>query len=413
MADLIERRSSFASPDEWMINFFGGGVETDSGITVSEDTALNCMAVASCITLIAGTGASLPLHVYKRLPNGGKERAFNHSLYSKLHDVANSEMTAYQLRETRLGHLATWGNAYSYINWNGAGQVEEIWPLRPDLMIVERVGGKLTYKYNMLSGKKYVWPAWRIWHTRWFSRDGIIGMTPIALAREGIGLALATEKFGGKYFGAGTQLPGVVEYPGKLKDPKKFIDGWNAMRKALSKNQLLMILEEGMSFKDVGIKPEDAQFLQTRRFQDVKIAGFYHVPPHLIGELEHATYTNIEEQQIEWVINLGAFWLCREEQEARRCLLTETERQTYFIEHNMEGLLRGNTAARFAAYQTAWQNSWMNADQILAKENMNPLPDGQGKKYWAPLNFAPIDDPARSLQPRQEGRADTEVSECR
>jgi len=406
MADLIERRSSFASPDEWMINFFGGGVETDSGITVSEDTALNCMAVASCVTLIAGTAASLPLHVYKRLPGGGKERATNHPLYPILHDVANSEMTALQLRETLAGHLALRGVSYGYINWNRAGQVEEIWPLRPDLMTVERVGGKLTYKYQMLSGKKYAWPAWRIWHTRWFSKDGITGLSPISLAREGIGLALATEKFGGKYFGAGTQVPGVVEYPAKIKDTKKFIDGWNATRKALSKNQLLMILEEGMTFKDVGIKPEDAQFLQTRRFQDVKIAGFYHVPPHKIGELEHATYTNIEHQQIEWVINLMVFWLSRIEQEASRCLLTATERKTYFIEHVVDGLLRGDIAARFGAYQTAWQNSWMNADQILAKENMNPLPDGLGKKHWAPLNFAPIDEPARSLQPRQEGRAD-------
>jgi len=400
----IEIRSGLAQPESWLIDALVGS-KAVSGVNVTPAKALQSAAVFACVRVIAETVASLPLPVYRRLQGRGKERAADFYLYPILHDQPNPEMTSFELRETLMGHLCLWGNAYCEIVRDGAGRVRELWPLRPDKMSVKRENGQLVYDYQLPDGQVIRLRQSQVFHIRALSGDGIIGYSPISTVREAIGLALATEEFGARFFGNGTHPGLVVSHPGKLSDQahKNLKQDLTEKYSGLGKAHRILLLEEGMSVEKIGIPPEDAQFLETRKFQLNEICRIFRVPPHLVGDLERATFSNIEHQSIEFVIHTIRPWLVRWEQAIRRDLFLPSEKSTYFAEFLVDGLLRGDIKSRYDAYAVGRQNGWLSADDIRELENMNPLPDGQGKVYLVPLNMVPADSvSAPPQQPTQE-----------
>ena len=293
-----------------------------------------------------------------------------------------------------MGHVLMWGNAYAEIEFNNAGRPIALWPLRPDRVTPRRTpGGELYYEVRSSSGGVVNLLPDRILHFKGLGEDGLVGYSVIHMARESIGLGLATERFGAKFFGSGAQPGAVLQHPQKLSDAA--YDRLKADREArhagLDHAHELMILEEGMTWEKIGIPPEDAQFLETRKFQVTDIARWFNVPPHKLKDLERATFSNIEEQNIEFVQDSLLPWLITIEQECDYKLFSPSEREELFVEHVVSGLLRGDTQRRFAAYAVGRQWGWLSANDVREMENMNPLPDEQGDVYMVPVNMASAD----------------------
>lgn len=391
LTQVFERRA-LDMPEGWQARVWGMG-ETPAGVDVTPDSSLQYSAVLACVRVLAEDVASLPLILYRRMQPRGKERATAHPLYRLLHDAPNPEMTSLEFRETLMGHLALWGNGYAEKEFDRAGRVMGLWPLRPDKMRVTRAaGGALSYEYRLPDGKTQILPAARVMHLRGLGTNGITGYSPIALARNAVGLGLAAEEFGSRFFGNGARPQLVLIHPGQLtpEGQENLRTSWRKQHEGLSKAHRVAVLEEGITVKEIGIPPEDAQFLQTRRFQAVEIARIYRVPPHKIQDLERATFSNIEHQSIEYVTGTLQPWLVRWEQAIRRDLLMEAERESFFAEHLIAGLLRGDTISRFQAYAMGRQNGWLSANDIRELENMNPIEGGD--VYLSPLNMMPAPD---------------------
>ncbi|HFD40870.1 MAG TPA: phage portal protein [Anaerolineae bacterium] len=399
------------TPPGWVDSL--SGWETATGLRINPDNSLEIGAVYACVRVLSESVAQLPLLLYRSRADGSRERARTHRLYQLLRYQPNPEMTAFEFREALMGHLLTWGNAYAEIEFDGAGRVLALWPLRPDRMRVERgEGGGLRYIYRLsrpdadTGDLEKSLAAWRVFHLRGLSSDGIIGYSPVRLQRLGISLARATEEFGGRFFGNDARPGGVLEHPGHLSDDahERLRKSWETRHQGLSRSHRLAILEEGMKFHEIGLPPEDAQFLGTRKYQRSEIAGWFRVPPHMIGDLERATFSNIEHQGIEFVTASLAPWLVRWEQRIWAQLLSSRERaEGYFAEHLVDSLLRGDIQSRYAAYAQGRQNGWLSANDIRRLENMDPIPGGD--VYLVPLNMIPAGQAGAlgSLEGRGEG----------
>jgi len=389
ISEFIEKRYSLADIGR-EISQSWRNYDSATGIKVTEETALQTTAVYACVTLIAQTLAELPLQVFKRIPPRGKELAVDYHLYSLLHDNPNPEMPSFQMRETMQGHILLRGNAYAEIDWDErTGQARGIWPLRPDRMRLFRDKGKLYYIYTTSDGQEHILPSYRVWHIPGFGYDGLMGYTPIKLSREAIGLSRATEEFGARFFGQGTHVGGIIQYPGKLKDEglKRYKESVNEAYSGLGKSHRLLLLEEGMQWQKVGIDPDDAQFLETRKFQLNEICRFYRVPPHLVSDTAPTTSwgTGIEQQNIGFLQYTIQPWLTRWEQWAHMKLMGPEDRKKYFVEFLVQGLLRGDAKSRSEYYNQRFMIGSMSPNDIRAKENENPI-DG-GDKYYIPLNM--------------------------
>lgn len=363
---------------------------TASGITVTPDTALRNTAVLAAVRVLSESVASLPLLTYERVDRG-KRRAPEHWLYTLLHDAPNPEMTAFEWRELGMVHLTLWGNFYNEIEFNRAGRPVALWPLRPDTMTIVREGTGLVYRYAFGS-QSYDLPAERVFHVRGMGGDGIRGYSLVSLAREAIALGLAAQEFGSRFFGNGA-VPGIVlQHPGDLGDEayKRLKNSWNERHQGLEGAQRVAILEEGMTVEKIGIPPEDAQFLATRQFQVSEVARMFRIPPHMLMDLERATFSNIEHQAIDFVVHTLRPWLVRWEQAIGRQLLTPAELKRYVVEFLVDGLLRGDTVSRFQAYSIGRQWGWLSANEIRAFENANPVEGGD--EYLVPMNMVSSTD---------------------
>lgn len=386
---FFEKRAHPSQADEWLIQALAGAMDTSTGVTVTPQTALQSSAVFACVRLLAETISSLPLPLYRRLDGDGKAKAIDHPLYSILHDLPNPEMTSMQLRETLITHQALWGNGFAEIEYNNAGQVRGLWPIPPWLMTIRRINRQLVYDVSMPVGPVARLPWGRVMHIPALGIDGVVGLSPITLARQAVGLALGTEEFGAKFFGNGARPGVVLEHPGQLSEDaqKRLRKSIEDRHQGLSNAHRMMLLEEGMQLKEVGIPPEDAQFLETRRFQTAEIARMFNVPPHMIGDLDRATFNNIEQLSLEFVIYSIRPWLVRWEQAILRDLLSEADRRELFAEHTVNGLLRGDIASRYNAYAIGRQWGWLSANDVRKLENMNPVAGGED--YLTPLNMVP------------------------
>ncbi|MDW7659232.1 MAG: phage portal protein [Bacillota bacterium] len=367
--------------------FFGS---TTSGKTVNERTALQTTAVYACVRILAETIASLPLHTY-RYTDRGKEKALEHPLYYLLHNEPNSEMTSFVFRETLMSHLLLWGNAYAQIIRDGRGQVLALYPLLPDKMTVDRAaGGEIIYQYRTDRGM-YFLRRDEVLHIPGLGFDGLIGYSPVAMAKNAIGMAIATEEYGASFFANGANPGGVLEHPGVVKDPKRVRESWNAVYQGSSNAHRVAVLEEGMKFQAIGIPPEQAQFLETRKFQINEIARVFRIPPHMLADLEKSSFSNIEQQSLEFVKYTLDPWVIRWEMSIQKALFSTAEKQQYFVRFNLDGLLRGDYASRMTGYATGRQNGWLSSNDIRELENMNPIPAGLGGDlYLVNGNMLPL-----------------------
>jgi HK97 family phage portal protein len=368
--------------------FFGS---TSAGKPVNEHTAMQMTAVYSCVRILSETLAGLPLHVYRYNGSGGKEKNLKHPLYKLLHDEPNPEMTSFAFRETLMSHLLLWGNAYAQIIRNARGEVIALYPLMPNKMTVDRdSSGRLFYLYQRSAevapslGKEnqvYLAPS-DVLHIPGLGFDGLVGYSPIAMAKNAVGLAIATEEFGAKFFANGAAPGGVLEHPGTIKDPQKVKESWNAAYQGSANAHRVAVLEEGMKYQPIGISPEQAQFLETRKFQINEIARIFRVPPHMLADLEKSSFSNIEQQSLEFVKYTLDPWVVRWEQSMCRALLMESEKPTVFIKFNVDGLLRGDYVSRMSGYATARQNGWMSANDIRELENLDRIPPELGGNLY-------------------------------
>lgn len=365
-------------------SFFLG--TSSAGKRVNERTALQMTAVYSCVRVLSEAIAGLPVHVYKLNNKGGKEKATDHPLYFLLHDEPNPEMTSFAFRETLMTHLLLWGNAYAQVIRNGKGEVIGLYPLMPNRMNVDRdQNGQLYYEYMVsqedaptMKGTTVKLPPSEVLHVPGLGFDGVIGYSPIAMAKNAIGLAIATEEYGSKFFANGAAPSGVLEHPGVLKDPAKIRDSWTQTFGGSANSGKIAVLEEGMRYSPISIPPEQAQFLETRKFQIEEIARIFRVPLHMIGSLEHSTFSNIEHQSLDFVKFTLSPWISRWEQSIARTLLRPEEKSEYFVKFNVDGLLRGDYQSRMNGYATARQNGWMSANDIRELENLDRIPEEEG-----------------------------------
>ena len=397
--------------------FLGGSI---SGKNVNERSAMQMTAVYSCVRILSEAVAGLPLHLYRYDADGSKEKAVDNPLYFLLHDEPNPEMTSFVFRETLMTHLLLWGNGYAQIIRNGKGEVVALYPLMPNRMTVDRDDkGQLYYEYQTSSDDAKITKGGTVrlkptdvLHIPGLGFDGLVGYSPIAMAKNAIGMAIACEEYGAKFFANGATPGGLLEYPGTVKDPERVRESWNKGFGGSSNSNKVAILEEGMKYTPISISPNEAQFLETRKFQINEIARIFRVPPHLVGDLEKSSFSNIEQQSLEFVKYTLEPWLIRWEQSMARVLISQNDKADYFIKFNVDGLLRGDYASRMSGYATARQNGWMSANDIRELENLDRIPaeDG-GDLYLINGNMTKLADAGIFAAGGKEENSDEEVLE--
>jgi len=359
---------------------------SSSGTLVNEETALQTAPVYACVRVISETIASLPLHVYEYTDTGTKLLR-DHYLFPILHDIPNPEMTSFNFRETLMTHLLLYGNAYAQIVRNGAGRVEALYPLLPNKMDVHRNdAGELYYTYwrerddtrpDDKTGA-VVLRRDQVLHIASLSMNALVGMSPISLSRNTVGMCIATEQFGADFFANGATPGGVLEHTGRVRDPDDLREGWNAIFQGVGNSNQIAVLEDGLSYKPISAKPEEAQFLETRKYQLNEIARIFRVPPHMIGDLDKSSFNNIEQQSLEFVKYCISPWVARWEQALYRALVLPSERGKITIKFNLDGLLRGDYVTRINGHRVAINSGFMTANEARRLENMNDIPDEQG-----------------------------------
>ena len=372
---------------------------TSAGRPVTVRSAMQMTAVYSCVRILAEAIAGLPLHVYRLKDGGGKEKAVDHSLYRLLHDEPNPEMTSFVFRETLMTHLLLWGNAFAQIVRNGLGEVIGLYPLQPNRMSVGRDldTKRLYYEYQTSWDE----PAGEykiirltpndVLHVPGLGFDGLVGYSPIAMAKNAIGLAQATEDYGASFFANGAAPGGVLEHPGTIKDPSRVRESWQQTFGGARNGNKVAVLEEGMKYTPISVSPEQAQFLETRKFQLNEIARIFRIPPHMIGDLEKSSFSNIEQQSLEFVKYTLDPWVIRWEQAITKTLLNPREKQQLFVKFNVEGLLRGDYQSRMEGYAVARQNGWMSANDIRELENLDRISEVDGGDlYLVNGNMLPL-----------------------
>lgn len=360
-----------------------GGGGSKAGVYINEENSMRYAAVQACVRVLSEDIAALPLYLYRRTGQGGKERASGHPLYRILRMTPNPEMTAISFKEALMVNVLLTGNAYAFIEMNGAGRVIALWPMVSSDVTPYRSGsGAIRYRAGSVDLS-----AAEVLHIPGLGFDGLVGMSPITYARESIGLGLAAEQFGGQFFKNGTHLGGVISVPTKLSDEafERTKTQFQQMYRGLQNAHGVPLLEGGATYQQIGIAPEDAQFLETRKYQRSEIAGIFRVPPHMLGDLEHATFSNIEHQDISYLQRSLLPWLTRIEQAMTVKLLTAEEQKEYVIEHETGSFMRGDTKSRFEAYAIGITNGILSVNEARGKENLNPV-DG-GDEILRPLNM--------------------------
>ena len=402
---LLKRNTQSGHPSSHTLaSIFGAGSTSYTGRSVTLHESMTLSSVYSAIRLLSWSTAMLPLITYRR-EGSGKARAVDEPIYGLLKDQANPEMTAFEFRSTLMAHVVATGNAYAEIEWSESGVPVALWPLNPARMVVKReAGGALRYRYTLPDGGEASLPSWRVHHVRGLASDGVVGYSPVKLAMQAIGLGLATEEFGARFFGNGARPGIVLKYPGELSDEAqaRIVKSWNAESGGLGNSHRVKILEDGLDLQTVGVPPEEAQFLDTRKFQVTEVARWFNVPPHMIADMSGATFSNIEEQGVEFVTYSLGPWLVNVEQALTRDLLTDEQRKSLFVEHLVDGLMRGKTSERYASYSSALQAGWMSPNEVRAMENLNPFEGGD--TYLTPLNMVPAGEEQSQRQDQEQSQ---------
>ncbi|NBW14511.1 MAG: phage portal protein [Caulobacteraceae bacterium] len=372
-----------------------GGNRNPSGVRIDPETALRSTVVLACVRVLSSSVAGLPLHLYRRLPNGGKEIAREVPLYRILHERPNGWQTSYEWREQIMLHLLTHGQAFVEIA--GAGPATQLIVLHPSRMQVERIeNGRLRYRYREDRGTETIYSQDAIMHLRWLSDDGVNGMVPVELARDAIGLARACEIHGASFFGNGAR-PGVVlstDSTISAEAAEALRNGWERMHRGSERSHRTAVLQGGLKPIEIGGgNMQESQFLETRRFAVEECARVWGVPPHLVGDLSRSSFSNIEQQSIDFVTNGLMPWLRRIESAIARDLITD---DSLFAEFDTRGLLRADAAGRSAYFNTLWNLGVASVNEIRAWENMNPVEGGDVR--FVQLNMTTLDKAAAAAE---------------
>lgn len=403
-------KSDAANPSEWLINWVRGGGPTASGESVSPTSAMRIGAVFACVRVVSEDVAKLPLILYRRRNDGGKDRATDHPLYQLLGSQPNPRQTSFEWREQQQAHIELRGNAYNYIDRDGRGRPRLLLPMYPDrTTVLKAEDGTPFYRYQPDRGNAEIYSASEVLHPRGLSVDGgYTGLSTIAQAREAIGMAAAAEKYGAQFFANDAQPRGILYHPNTLGDKAQanVTKSWQEDKSKKDRHKIA-VLEEGMRYQQLGLSNDEAQFLETRNLQREEIAGFFRVPQHKIGILTRSTFSNIEQQALEYVTDSLLPRLRRCEERYNTTLLSASEQKDYFFEHLVDGLLRADIAARYTAYQIAFINGFLNSNEIRAIENRNPRPGGD--EFRVPANTLPSDgkSPAPATTPAETDPSET------
>lgn len=397
---LVEKRatytaalSSLKDPGTFLLDWFRGGRKSASGVDVTEESALASTAVFACVRILSETLATIPVKVFQRQEDGGRREAREHHLWPLIHEAPNPEMTSFAWRETQMGHVVSWGNGYAAISFNGRGQPSALWPLRPDRTFPKRENKVLRYIHRDASGAEDtpLRPD-QVLHVAGLGFDGLVGYSPIGLHRDAIGLGLAAAEHGARLFANQARPAGILKVDKRLgaKARKNLKASWEAYHRGLGDQaHRIAVLEEGISWQQVGFPPEDLQYLGLRKFEVAEIARIFRMQLHKIAEMDRATFSNIEQQAIEHVVDTILPWVVRWEQELNRKLLTPVERAAgFFIAFVVDGLLRGDFETRMKGYAIAVSNGLFSRNEVRAMEN-KPFREG-GDELTIQINMGSL-----------------------
>lgn len=388
-------------PVMWTIDsLVGGGQRSTAGQTVNADNAMQLAVYAACVRNISEDIAKLPLHVYRRLDPRGKERAQEHPLYKILHDAPNPETTSFSFRETLQAHALTWGNGYAEIERNALGQPIALWPIHPGRVCCYREDGEVYYRIRNNDGTHTDFPQRNFFHIHGLGGDALCGYSVIRAASEAVGLGIATQKFSAAFFGNGAHHGLALVHPARLKPEAQaeLRDSWIRQHGGADNAHGVTVLHSGIKLERTTVAPEEAQMLESRQFSNAEICRFFRMPLHKIQELEGTNFASIEHLSIEYVGDTLMPWCVRWESEIARKLFG-TEERTYFAEHLLAGLLRGDMAARAAYFLTRFNIGSLSPDDIREIENENPIPGDAGKKYYMQVNMTTLDKIASAPAP--------------
>lgn len=408
-------RSGYGEPAAFLTDLFGGRASL-AGTSVTPETATAAPAVLNAVTLIAKTIASLPLHLLKKRSDRGTDEAREHPLFRLVCQQPNPLMTSFEFRELLAVHLELWGNFFAHIETSRAGRIVGLWPLHPSqvTMLLSPDRRQAFYEWQPARGGVEVFTAEEVFHIRGMNSNGYLGQSAIAVARESIGLTLAAEETAAAFYGNDAAPGGVLEHPKALSDEayKRLKATWNARFQGPRKKGLMAILEEGTTWKTVAMPLKDAQFIETRKFQIEEVARIFDLPPHKLKSLDRATFSNIEHQGIEFLVDSMGPRFVRIEQRLNADLLSESEvERGLFFRFRLEGRLRGDMKARYESYALARQWGWLSTNDIRELEDLNPLPGDEGDDYLVPLNMLPAGGatppakPPAATPPRTPGAA--------
>jgi HK97 family phage portal protein len=356
--------------------------ETTSGIHINETVALGIPAVYACIRVLTEAIASLPLLTYERLENGDRERARGFSLFRILHDSPNPLMTSFELRELLVGHLCLRGNAYCFIERDG-GEVVALWPLHPDKVTVEVTGRELIYKHQN-DGTEKVYLMADILHIRGLSSDGIIGYSPLTLLRDCFGYSKAVGEYSASYFKNDASPGGILTTPSTLnaQSLSNLRQVWSEGHQGKGKHHRVAVMDNDLKWQSIGVSPQDSQLIESQKFSVVEVARVFRVPLNLVMDYERSTYSNVTEQNRSFLTHTLQPWLTRMEQAITKNLLTESEKEKYFVEHLTQGFLRSDTKDRYESYKIAIEAGFLTIEEVRQLENMNAKPE-PGKRCYA------------------------------
>ena len=397
------KRSTTSNPAQWFIDWVHGGEPTASGKNVNEQSALKYTPFWASVRVITGAIASLPFIVYRRNTSGGKNRVMTHRTYGLLHDRPNEYMDALTFIETRQAHALTYGNGYAEIQRDGAGRPIALWPLLPDKTF-RRISdeGLSYYEIQLTKGGSVYLPDYNVLHIKGLGFDGYTGYNVVSYHKEAIGYGMAVKEYGARFFSNNASPGGVLEHPKILTDParKNIKESWEAAHKGLSQAHRMQIFEEGMKWVQTGVDPEHAQALEVQKYTVDDCSRIFNIPPHKIGSLERATFSNIEEQNIDFVTLTMFYWFRKWEQECNYKLFSPAERKSMFCEILVDGLLRGKTLSRYQAYNIGRNAGFLSVNDIREKENMNTIGQ-EGDVYLEPMNMQPAGTEPSPAEPKK------------
>ncbi len=391
---LLENRATLARPTTWLMDALNGN-PTASGVSVTQETALRNPAVYRAVSLISSTVAQLPLKVYRRLPDYGKVEEKSHQIYGLIHDAPNPEMTAVDFREAVQTDLCLYGNAFAQIVRDDQGRVTQLWPLRSAWMQMSRDKDRtLVYQYQT-PDQRYEWKhdAQRpsVLHLRSFSADGIVGRSPIQVARESIAAAIAADEYGARYWGNNSVPNGVLQGPKNARltteAHQRLRTSWEAAHRGVSQSHRVALLEDGWTWNPISVANRDAQWVEARQLGVVDVCRLYSLPPWSLFDMNQtSTYNTVEQQSLDFIKEMTV-WLRRWESQIDKDLLgARRNGRTFFAAFTVEGLLRSDIQTRYQSYATARQWGWMSTNEIRVRENLNSL-GPKGDVYLQPLNM--------------------------